>query len=86
MDRFNEWFVSAYVSPSGVRFLLLHDVGSLDNVRLFFNEVNELYIKVCCTVCILYSQCLLNPFYEVGSVISSKVFDARVKQLCKKYL
>jgi hypothetical protein len=26
--------------------MLLHDVNSLDNIRTFFAEANELYIKV----------------------------------------
>ncbi|KAL3897279.1 MAG: hypothetical protein SGCHY_003524 [Lobulomycetales sp.] len=75
VDRFNEWYVSAFASPSGVRFLLLHDTTLQDNIRSFFTEVGELYIK-----------CLLNPFYSINSPINSPVFDARVRQLAKKYL
>lgn len=92
VDRFNEWYVSAFASPSGVRFLLLHDTTLQDNIRSFFTEVGELYIKVSIYFCFFLSslytlvQCLLNPFYSINSPINSPVFDARVRQLAKKYL
>ena len=46
VDEFNEWMVSAFVSPSNCRFLLLHSTKQEEAIRLFFNEVHELYIKV----------------------------------------
>lgn len=46
VDRFNNLFVTAYVTPGGARFLLLHDGKSDDACRAFFAEVHELYLRV----------------------------------------
>lgn len=46
VDRFNNLLVSAYVTPSGARFLLLHDGKSDDAIRGFFGDVHELYLRV----------------------------------------
>ena len=53
----------------------MHDNKSDDNVRNFFKEVHELYVKV-----------LLNPFYEWGTAIKSKDFEARVRVLMKTFV
>ena len=46
VDRFNDQLVSAFVTASGVRFLLLHETRSDETIKGFFQEVHELYIKV----------------------------------------
>ena len=46
MDRFNNLFVTAFVTPGGARFLLLHDGRGDDACRAFFAEVYELYLRV----------------------------------------
>ncbi len=68
VDKYNDLYISAYVTPGNVRFLLLHEAKNEDAVRQFFSEVHELYVKV-----------LLNPFYELNQRIRSPAFDQRVK-------
>jgi hypothetical protein len=68
-------YISAYVTPGGVRLLLLHEAKNEDAVKSFFVEVHELYIRV-----------LLNPFYSVNSRIKSSAFDAKVKQSAASHL
>lgn len=68
MDKYNDLYISAYITPGNVRFLLLHEAKNEDAVRQFFVEVHELYVKV-----------LLNPFYELNQRIRSSAFDQRVK-------
>lgn len=46
VDRFNNLFVTAYVTPSNARFLLLHDGKGDEAIRAFFTEVHELYLRV----------------------------------------
>ena len=41
VERHNDQLVSAYVTPGGARFLVLHDARSDDGVRAFCNEVHE---------------------------------------------
>jgi hypothetical protein len=47
VDRISNYVISAYVSAGGMRFMLLHENIASDSVRAFFQEVHELYIKVC---------------------------------------
>lgn len=82
VDEFNDLQVHAWVAANGARMLLLHqaaadDVGRRarveDSVRSFFEEVNELYVKVA-----------LNPFNEKDQAIDSPVFDKRVRAIAAK--
>ena len=41
VERHNDQLVSAYVTPGGARFLVLHEVRSDDGVRAFCNEAHE---------------------------------------------
>uniref|UniRef100_A0A7S1FIS4 Trafficking protein particle complex subunit 2 n=1 Tax=Noctiluca scintillans TaxID=2966 RepID=A0A7S1FIS4_NOCSC len=74
VDKFNDFFVSAFCNAGHVRFMLLHKNRNEDAIRLFFNELHDLYIKAA-----------TNPFYQ-GSRIESPVFDARVRAAARKHL
>ncbi|XP_055341893.1 trafficking protein particle complex subunit 2-like [Paramacrobiotus metropolitanus] len=85
IDRFNEWSVSAFVTCSLVKFVLLHPnreesqsalrKEESDIIRNFFYAVYEIYMKM-----------ILNPFYELDSEITSRAFREKFQQLVKKHL
>ncbi|KAJ1492491.1 hypothetical protein T484DRAFT_1930985 [Baffinella frigidus] len=75
VDKFNDRSISAYVTPTHAKMLLLHDGKSEDSVRSFFNEVHELYLKT-----------ILNPFQDQNGPITSSAFDLKVKAVARKYL
>lgn len=63
VDQYGEWFVSAYLSVSGERLLLMHDGkiddgsgssgGSMSGLKGFFAEMHECWVRMV----------MLNPFY-----------------------
>ncbi|KAG1678259.1 hypothetical protein FOA52_013879 [Chlamydomonas sp. UWO 241] len=75
VDRFNNLMVTAFVTPGGARFLLLHDGRADEPIKAFFHEVYELYLRIA-----------LNPFHGPATKITNKEFDKRVKALAKRLL
>ena len=73
VDRFQDKFVSAFLTPGGCKFMLIHEGRSEDSIKLFFDGVHELYVKL-----------LLNPFTEHDTPITSASFDKRVRALAKR--
>ena len=74
VDKFNDFLISAFVTAGHVKLMLLHDVRNEEGIRNFFHDVHELYVKV-----------LMNPFYQANSLITSPIFDSRVKTLGRRY-
>merc|ERR1711879_241838 len=70
IDKFNEYIVSAFVTASGIRFLVLHDKHNDDAIRHFFIEVYEAFIKQS-----------MNPMYKHGEKIYSVSSTIELKLL-----
>lgn len=75
VDRCEQWFVLAFVTPSLAKFVLVCDRMNEQEIRLFFFEVLELFIKY-----------TMNPFYDDGARIESERFAEKVGICGRKYL
>ena len=65
-----EWSISAFVTPSYTKFLLVHPHKMDDStIKAFFNEIHEVYVKMA-----------LSPFSDdnlgSGDMLKDKVSDA----------
>lgn len=75
MDRHENQLVSAYVTPGGYRFMLLHESRNEEGIRAFFQEVHELLLKA-----------TLNPFHVPHGRIEAKEFDGRIRSVARRCL
>lgn len=75
IDRFNQWFVSAFVTASQIRFIIVHDQKNDEGIKNFFNEMYETYVK--------YS---MNSFYKINTPIKSPTFEKKAQLYGRKYL
>ncbi|GAB0094837.1 Probable trafficking protein particle complex subunit 2 [Sergentomyia squamirostris] len=75
IDKFNQWFVSAFVTASQIRFLMVHDSRNDEGIKTFFIEMYETYIK--------HS---MNPFYAKNTAIRSATFEKKAQLFGRKYL
>uniref|UniRef100_A0A1A9UG22 Trafficking protein particle complex subunit 2 n=1 Tax=Glossina austeni TaxID=7395 RepID=A0A1A9UG22_GLOAU len=75
VDRFNQWFVSAFVTASQIRFIIVHDNKNEEGIKNFFNEIYETYIKHA-----------MNSFYKINTPIKSPTFEKKAHLYGRKYL
>jgi len=73
VDRFNNSQISAYVTPGGTVFLLLHQGRSEEVIRYFFIEIHD-----------LYSRHVLNPLARLDAPIASARFDSLVHAAARR--
>lgn len=74
VDKVNHQIVSVFLTAGHIKLMMLHTGRSDENLRTFFGEVYELYIKLS-----------MNPFYCYDMPILSKDFDQRVRVIGRKY-
>ena len=71
--KVNQQYVSTFLTAGNIKFLLLHSGKSEDTIKIFFQEVHELYV-----------QLSMNPFYRYDTPITSKEFDKRVRNVARR--
>jgi hypothetical protein len=76
IDSFYGYSNYIFLTQGNTKFIILSNVKNFDeSIRQFFIEVNEIYVKK-----------ILSPFYDINTPIRSKVYDAKIRGLAKKYL
>jgi len=74
LDRFNEYFISAAVTPT-MDILVMHASGSESKVSPLADAVRRLVVKVS-----------LNPLASLEKYIANEAFDTAVRAAANKHL
>lgn len=75
VDRFNSLIVSAHVTWSRARLLLLHDGRPEDAVRSFLKDVGDAFVRAAAS-----------PFFDPSAHLESPTFARRVRFAAKTHL
>mmetsp|Transcript_24562 Transcript_24562/g.52314 ORF Transcript_24562/g.52314 Transcript_24562/m.52314 type:complete len:140 (+) Transcript_24562:105-524(+) len=75
IDKVNQQYVSVFLTAGNVKFLLLHPGKGEIEIKNFFHEIHDVYVKLS-----------MNPFYRYDTPISSKEFDSRVRSAARRNL
>mmetsp|Transcript_15880 Transcript_15880/g.36757 ORF Transcript_15880/g.36757 Transcript_15880/m.36757 type:complete len:142 (+) Transcript_15880:121-546(+) len=75
IDKVNQQYVSVFLTAGNIKFLLLHPGKGEMEIKNFFYEVHDFYIKLS-----------MNPFYRYDTPITSKEFDKRVRVVARRNL
>ena len=74
IDKYESYYISAYVTPSLLKLMMMQDDVPRDNVQPFFHEVHELVLRY-----------ILNPFTDLREKIESKAFDEAVVRIMENH-
>ena len=74
VDKFNDLYVSAYVTAANIRLMLVHDTKNEDGIKNFFIDVHENIVKA-----------TTNPLFDVFRSFP-QAFDAKVRAAARKFL
>eukprot|EP00531_Pseudo-nitzschia_arenysensis_P019636 CAMPEP_0116143716 /NCGR_PEP_ID=MMETSP0329-20121206/15600_1 /TAXON_ID=697910 /ORGANISM="Pseudo-nitzschia arenysensis, Strain B593" /LENGTH=141 /DNA_ID=CAMNT_0003639057 /DNA_START=49 /DNA_END=474 /DNA_ORIENTATION=+ len=75
IDKVNSQYVSVFLTAGNIKFLLLHSGKGEVEIKNFFHEVYDFYVKLS-----------MNPFYKYDTPITSKEFDKRVRAVARRNL
>lgn len=75
IDKVNQQYVSVFMTAGNIKFLLLHSGKGETEIKNFFQEVHDLFVKLS-----------MNPFYRYDTPITSKDFDQRVRAVARRNL
>ena len=75
IDKVNQQYVSVFMTAGSIKFLLLHSGKGEVEIKNFFHEVYDFYVKHA-----------MNPFYKYDTPITSTEFDKRVRAVARRNL
>jgi hypothetical protein len=73
VETFREYSVTAWVTTSGAKFLLLHRGLTEASIRNFLKSISHLWARIA-----------LNPLQERSEAIASQAFEAKVLHLAAR--